>query len=118
MLTPLEGELTRHQNQPFYAQQSRPKFFWAGCLGPLIVIVIVGGLVVKGALSSAGLELIRIVVLSVLALSIVQFLGGGGLFLRQRSSLGKGLMIGAVIMILSVVFIFIALASLIGSALK
>ena len=113
MPTPVSGELVRHHNQPFYAQRSAPKLFWSGCLGPILIIAIVGYLVIQGATTSAGESIIRGFILALFAYLIIQLILGGGLFVKSRSSLGRGLLVGALVILIVLVVALIGLASII-----
>jgi len=118
MPTLVQGELVRHHNKPFYAQQKAPKFFWAGCTGPLLLLVIIGFFVLKGATTATGLEVIRGFVLFSIVFLAVQLLFGGGLFIKSKSSLGRGLLVGAgvilLVLILGVIGLFSMISQFIG----
>lgn len=118
MPTPIQGELVRHHNQPFYSQKSQPKFFWLGCTTPLLILIVAGFFVVQGAMTSAGIGLIRTFLLVVFAYLVIQFIFGGGLFIKSRSSLGKGLLVGAgvifVVLLLGLIGLFSTLGQLLG----
>ena len=113
----VSGELVRHHDQPFL-QSKAPKFFWAGCLGPLVFIVIVIFLAYEGAKSEAGILAIRGYIVFILVYLIFQFLLGGGLFMKGRSSFAKGLMIGSVtiflLLILGMIGLFTVLHNFLG----
>jgi heme A synthase len=109
------GELTRHHNQPFYAQPSRPRFFWSGCLVPVVILLIIGALVVRGLSNSETVQaFIRIVAI----LTFVQLIIGAFIFGRTRSSLGKGLLLGAILIILLLLLGLIVVGALVGNFIK
>lgn len=107
----LQGELTRHHNQPFYAQQEQPKFFWGGCLVPVVIISLIGFFIVKGLTTTGGLGAVRIFVLSVILFAFVQLIFGGTVFAKTRSSLGKGLLLGGGLLLLLLILALIGFAS-------
>jgi hypothetical protein len=107
----VQGELSRHHNKPFYAQQQRPKLFWGGCLIPVALIALFGFFVVKGLTSSGGLEIVRGFILVVILFTFAQLIFGGTIFARTRSSLGKGLLLGACMLLLLLVLALVGLAS-------
>lgn len=118
MPTSIQGELVRHHNQPFYKQTSRPKFFWMGCTGPLVLLALIGFFAIKGATTSAGVGVIRGFLLFVIVFLVVQFLFGGGLFMKSRSSLGRGLLVGSgvifLLLILGLIGLFSVLSNFLG----
>ena len=111
MPTPLEGEIVAHQSHPFYAQQKAPKLFWGGCLVPVVLIVLVGFFVLKGLTTANGLQIVRFFILIVMLLTIAQLIFGGTIFARTRSSLGKGLLLGALMLMLTLLLGLIGAAS-------
>lgn len=111
----LEGQLTRHQNQPFYAQKQRPQLFWGGCLVPILVITIIGFFIIQGLTSAANSGALRVFVLAVLLFSFGQLIFGGTIFARTRSSLGKGLLLGAGLLLLLLIIAIIGVASALTS---
>lgn len=113
----IQGELTRHQNQPFYAQKQQPKFFWGGCLAPVVVIGIIGYFIFRGLASAGGLEILRGFILIVLLFTFAQLIFGGTIFAKTRSSLGKGLLLGACMLLLLLVLALIGAASALSSFL-
>ena len=118
MPIPLQGELVRHHNKPFYAQQSAPKFFWTGCLVPIFILGIVGFLVIQGALTASGEGLLRGFILFVIGYMILQLLFGGGLFIKNKSSLAKGLLFGGAGLLIILLIALIGAASLLGQFLQ
>lgn len=118
MPTPVQGELVRHHNKPFYAQQSAPKLFWAGCLTPIFIIGVIGFLVFQGASTTAGEGLIRGFILFVIGYMILQLLFGGGLFIKNKSSLARGLLLGGASILILLLVALIGAASLIGQFLQ
>lgn len=118
MPTIVQGELTRHHNQPFYAQPKTPKFFWMGCLIPVLFMGLFGALIIRGATTEAGTDAIRGFLLIVIAVIIVQVILGGGLFWKKRSSLALGLLLGGGVMFLLLILALIAVASIIGSFIQ
>lgn len=115
MSDPLEGEIVAHQNRPFYAQQKAPKLFWGGCLLPILVVVVVGFFVLKGLATSNGLQIVRFFILLVMLLTIAQLIFGGTIFAKTRSSLGKGLLLGALMLMLILLLGLIGAASALSS---
>jgi hypothetical protein len=114
----IQGELVRHHNQPFYAQKGAPKYFWAGCLTPGLVILAIALLALHGLQSAAGLLAVRGYLLVIFAFLILQFVLGGGMFWRQRSSLAKGLLIGSISLFLLTILSIIGLFSLVQNFVK
>jgi hypothetical protein len=118
MPTPVQGELIRHHNKPFYAQQSSPRYFWTGCLGPLAVLLFIGFFIIQGATTAAGIGVIRNVALFAIIFLVVQLIFGGGLFVKNKSSLGRGLLAGAGVVLLLLILGMIGLVSTLGSFLQ
>lgn len=113
----IQGEISRHHNKPFYAQQQRPKFFWGGCLMPLAIVALVGYFIVRGISAVGGFESLRGFVLIVLLFAFAQLIFGGTIFARTRSSLGKGLLLGSIMIILLLISALVGLASALSSFL-
>lgn len=107
----LQGELSRHHDKPFYAQQKQPKLFWGGCLVPVLIIATIGFFVIKGLSTSSGLELVRGFILVVILFTFAQLIFGGTIFAKTRSSLGKGLLLGAAMLMLIMILALLGLAS-------
>lgn len=118
MPTSVQGELVRHHNKPFYAQQSAPKFFWVGCLAPIFIMGTIGFLVIQGASTSAGEGLIRGFILFVIGYIVLQLLFGGGLFIKNKSSLARGLLFGGASILILLIIALIGAASIIGQFLQ
>ncbi len=118
MPTPVQGELVRHHNQPFYAQQKAPRFFWAGCLTPIFIIGIIGFLVFQGASTTTGESLIRGFILFAIGYMVLQLLFGGGLFIKNKSSLARGLLFGGVGLLVLLLVALIGAASIIGQFIQ
>ena len=118
MPTPVQGELVRHHNKPFYAQQSAPKFFWAGCLIPIFIIGVIGFLIIQGASTTAGEGLIRGFILFVIGYMVLQLLFGGGLFIKNKSSLARGLLFGGAGLLILLLVALIGAASIIGQFIQ
>jgi hypothetical protein len=112
----ISGELVRHQNHPFYSSTS-PKYFWFGCLGPALFILVIIMLAAVGARSSAGLTILRGYLLFILGFLIVQFLLGAGIYWKQRSSLAKGLVLGSITLFVLIVLVLIGVFTLFQSFL-
>jgi hypothetical protein len=110
----LQGELSRHQNQPFYAQKQQPRFFWGGCLIPIAIVAIIGFFILRGISAVSGLEVARGFILIVLLLTFGQLIFGGTIFAKTRSSLGKGLLLGACMLLLLLILALIGAASIIS----
>jgi hypothetical protein len=108
---PIEGELTRHHDQPFYAQKQAPKFFWGGCLIPIALVATAGYFILKGVAAVNGLEVARLFILVVILLAFGQLIFGGTIFAKTRSSLGKGLLLGACMLLLLLLLALIGAAS-------
>jgi hypothetical protein len=111
MPSALSGELTRHHNQPFYQRPNAPKYFWLGCLVPVGFALLVLLLAAQGATSTAGVTAIRSYLLFLLGYLMLQVLLGGGLFLRSKSSLSKGLLLGGATIFLLVILTLIGIFS-------
>jgi hypothetical protein len=111
----LQGELSRHQDQPFYAQKQRPRFFWGGCLIPIAIVALIGFFIFQGVSAISGLEVLRGFILIVMLLAFGQLIFGGTIFAKTRSSLGKGLLLGAFMLILLLMLALIGAASVLSS---
>lgn len=116
----LEGELVRHQNKSaraFYVSGSH-KLIWSGCLAPVLIIGLFIYLLIQGAQTDFGIDLIRGFIIFIVVFLLLQLTIGGGLLKKNPAGWRMTIFTNLGVILLLLMLVVAGLFSLISRLLS